>query len=241
MKVRITNQLNTVDSCLTVANSKAHAPVWTDQAPLAFHSKIVRLQTDYHAVIAKGVLAESAEGGVADAKAAAEIALEHNAYVLARALTVHFKNAQDLTRLAQVDMSRTAIVKLRGTDLITKATTIRDHAVVAQTEPEAAAHGLMPARTNGLTRAIATFTTALGTPRGQIVNRSTLLKEIDTDTAALMELLGDLDDLVLQFDGSEAGKSFIEAWHKARMIIDRVGEMPAKKPTTPVSATAGAN
>jgi hypothetical protein len=37
------------------------------------------------------------------------------------------------------------------------------------------------------------------------VNRSTLLKEVDTDTADLMEQVADLDDLVLQFDGTDAG------------------------------------
>ena len=35
--------------------------------------------------------------------------------------------------------------------------------------------------------------------------------------------VNDLDDLVLQFDGSEAGKRFIEAWKRARIIVDSGG------------------
>ena len=57
-------------------------------------------------------------------------------------------------------------------------------------------------------------------PRGQIVNRSTLIKEVETDAASLLDQLSDLDDLILQFDGTDAGKRFIEAWKRARTIVD---------------------
>ncbi len=60
------------------------------------------------------------------------------------------------------------------------------------------------------------------TPRGQIVNRSTLLKEVETDIADLMEQVSGLDDLVLQFDGSDAGKRFIEAWKRRRTARIRI-------------------
>ena len=55
------------------------------------------------------------------------------------------------------------------------------------------------------------------------MNRSTLLKEVDTDTADLLEQVADMDDLVLQFDGTDAGKRFIEAWKRARIIVDSGG------------------
>ncbi|MEY3894690.1 MAG: hypothetical protein RLZZ214_209 [Verrucomicrobiota bacterium] len=64
------------------------------------------------------------------------------------------------------------------------------------------------------------FENLLNHPRGQSVNRSTLLKEVETDTAALLEDLRDLDDLVLQFGGSAAGDRFIQAWKKVRIIVD---------------------
>ena len=46
---------------------------------------------------------------------------------------------------------------------------------------------------------------------------------METDTASLVEDVTDMDDLVLQFDGSDAGKRFIEAWKRARMIVDSGG------------------
>jgi hypothetical protein len=79
------------------------------------------------------------------------------------------------------------------------------------------------ARIATLTAAITAFTSVMNNPRGQIVNRSTLLKEVDTDTADLLEQVADMDDLVLQFDGTDAGKRFIEAWKRARNIVDTGG------------------
>jgi len=55
----------------------------------------------------------------------------------------------------------------------------------------------------------------MSTPRGQIVNRSALLREVETDVAALVESVSDMDDLAVQFDGTEAGRRFVEAWTRA--------------------------
>jgi hypothetical protein len=72
------------------------------------------------------------------------------------------------------------------------------------------------------------------------VNRSTLLKEVDTNTADLLEQVADLDDLVQQFDSTDAGKRFIEAWKRARIIVDTGGGhsnggTPPTPPTPPAT------
>lgn len=236
MNIRLTNQLNMINASIKVAQSKDHAPVWTGQQPAAFGNDLASLETGYKTALTKSVLANATSGGAADTKAQAESALENYAFVLARALAVHFKKTNDLTRRAHVDVSRTEIVQLRENDLVTKATTIRDLGAAAQSEADAVARGVSSERVQALTQAIDTFKLAMGTPRGQIVSRSTLLRELETDTAALLEQLGDLDDLVLQFDGSAAGERFIAAWKKARIIVDRVAEQSAKTPV-PVPAT----
>ena len=58
---------------------------------------------------------------------------------------------------------------------------------------------------------------------------------METDTAALVELVTDMDDLVLQFDGTEAGRRFIDAWKRARIIVDTGG---GHSTPTPPPATA---
>jgi hypothetical protein len=59
------------------------------------------------------------------------------------------------------------------------------------------------------------------------------LKEVETDVADLVEQVGDMDDLALQFDGTDAGKRFIEAWKRARIIVDSGGTPPTPPPATP--------
>jgi hypothetical protein len=231
-----------VGACINVANSKDYVGVWTGNPPADFTTDFAQLQTDYAAVTAKAALADAASGGAGDAKAQAETALEDAAFILARALANHFKKTNNLEKLAQVDVTKSEIVQLRQQDLLDKTTAIRDLASATVTEPNAAGRGVTPARITTLTNAINAFTGVMNLPRGQIVNRSTLLKEVDTDTADLLEQVADMDDLVLQFDGTDAGKRFIEAWKRARIIVDTGGGhsnggTPPTPPTPP--ATAG--
>ena len=239
MNLRISNQLNMVGACLNVANSADYKPVWTGHEPADFATDLAKLQTDYGAVTAKAAQADAATGGAGDAKSSAETVLEDAAYVLARALAIHFKKTGNLDRHGKVDVSKSEIMKLRTQDLANKATAIRDLGTAAVAETGAAGRGVTAARVAALTAAITSFTSVMSSPRRQIVNRSALLKEVETDTAALVEFVNDLDDLALQFDGTESGRRFIEAWKRARIIVDSgtgrgtggAAPAPAKTPT----------
>jgi len=115
-------------------------------------------------------------------------------------LANHFKKTGDRDRYGKVDYTKSEIVKLR-----TQTIAIRDIAQGAVGETDAAKRGITPARITALTAAIAAYTKVMNAPRGQIVNRSALIKEVETDTAALLEFINDIDDLVLQFDTSPTG------------------------------------
>ena len=162
----------------------------------------------------------------------AEAALEDAAFVLARALANHFKKTGDLNRYGKVDLTKSDIMKLRAQDLVTQATAIRDLGNAAVAEPGAAGRGVTAARVAALTAALAAFSAVMSTPRGQIVNRSALLKEAETDAAALLGEVSAMDDLAVQFDGSDDGKRFIEAWKRARIIVDACGGQSAPTPPT---------
>ncbi len=233
MNNRLQVQLNMVGACITVAQSSDYKPAWNGKPPADFGTDIVQLATDYGAVTAKAAQADGATGGATDAKAVAETSLEDAAFVLARALAVHFKKSGDLDRHGKVDVTRSEIMKLRTQELVNKTTSIRDLGTVAVSEAGAAGRGVTAARAAALTAAITNFSNVMSTPRGQIVNRSTLLKEVDTDTADLLEQVADMDDLVQQFDGTDAGKRFIEAWKRARIIVDTGGGHASTPPTPP--------
>jgi hypothetical protein len=218
MNLELTRDITMVGACLNVANDKNYLTVWKGQSPADFEADILAAGADYEAVLQKDALADGATGGAGDAKALAEAVLEDAAFKLARALANHFKKTGNLDALGQVDFNKTDIVRLRNQDLVDQSTAIRDLGTAAQAEPGAAA--------------IKGFKDVMNNPRGQVVNRSTLKKEVETDVAALVTDVTDMDDLVLQFDGTDAGKRFIEAWKRARIIVD-TGGGHSNTPTPP--------
>lgn len=240
MNIRISNQLTMVGSCLMLANSSEYKQVWLGKEPADFEADMASAQSKYAAVTAKAAQADSATGGAADAKAMAESTLEDAAFVLARALANHFKKVGDLDRRGKVDVSKSEITRLRTQDLVNKATAIRDLATSTLAEEGAEGRGVTAARVATLTAAITAFSQLMNTPRGQIVNRGTLLKEVETDTAALVQQVEDMDDMVLQFDATEAGRRFIAAWKRARIIVDSgTGHSnAATPPVVPIAVAA---
>jgi len=139
-----------------------------------------------------------------------------------------------------VDFTKTEIVRLRNQDLVDQSTAISNLATATQGEPGAAGRGVTPARSAALTAAIAGFKAVMSQPRGQVVNRSTLKKEVATDVAALVSDVAAMDDLVMQFDGTDAGKRFIAAWQQARMIVDTGGGHNSTPAPTPAPAATPA-
>ena len=235
MQKQLTTELKMIGACINVATSKDYVGVWTGQQPAAFGTDFAQLQTGYSAVVQKAALADSAKGGSGDAKSQAEAILEDAAFIVARALANHFKKTDNLDNLGKVNLTRTDIVRLRNQDLLNKTTAIRDLGLATVNEPGAADRGVTANRVAALSTAIAAFADVMNNPRGQIVNRSTLLKEVATDVADLVQQLHDLDDLVIQFNSTDAGNRFIEAWKHARMIVD-AGAHPTATPA-PAPAT----
>lgn len=209
-----------VGTCITFANSDDFKPVWDGQEPAAFGEDLAILTTDYGKISAAHSLAMAATGGGGDEKSLAESTLETLAYTVARACASHFRKSGDADRRGKVNFTKTDIIRLRDRDLVDQAKAIRDIAQAAAAEPGATGRGITAARIAELTAAIAAFDAILTKPRGQVVNRSALLKEVTTDTAALLEDLRDLDDLIPQFAESESGQRFAQAWQTARIIID---------------------
>jgi hypothetical protein len=234
MNLELTANIKMIGACLTVGNDKNNQPVWKGQPPLDFETDFAALGTGYEAAMQKDSLADAATGGAGDAKALAEIVLENAAYKLARALCNHYKKSGDLDSLGKVNFSKTDIVRLRSQDLVDQATAIRDLGTAAQADPAAAGRGVTAANVATLTTAITGYKGVMNNPRGQIVNRSTLKQEVATDVAALVTNVKDMDDLVIQFDGTDAGKRFIAAWKQARMVVNTGGGHAA----TPAPAAA---
>ncbi len=220
MKDRYTNRMNMMGACIAVAERPEHRAVWDAPSPLAFLADFDAFKTEYASISAAAGAAYAASTGPADAKDLAESTLEDIAYTVARALCIYFKKTGNLTDRAKVNFTKSGIARLRESTLKTTCDLIRDLAAPLIVNTDAVACGITNARVTALTAAITDYDALLSAPRGQIVNRSVLIREIETRIAALMEDLPDLDDLVLQYNDTPAGQNFVAAWQAARNIVD---------------------
>jgi hypothetical protein len=66
--------------------------------------------------------------------------------------------------------------------------------------------------------------------------KSGTTRRTNSDTADLLARVNDMDDLMLQFDGTDAGKRSIEAWKRARIIVD-IGRDQGNGGTSPMPPT----
>src|SRR4029450_4749147 len=137
----------------------------------------------------------------AEAKDAAETQLEDKAFEVARALAVHFKKENDLVSRAKVDVTISSLRKLRDEALVSKTTEIRDLGTVAVASPNAAGRGITAAKIAEVTPAMRNFAGVGNARRGETVTRSSMLRELETRVADLLDAIRDLDDLIVQFEG----------------------------------------
>jgi hypothetical protein len=234
-----TNHLAMIGATITVAEDPQHRPVWENQPPLDFGTGLAALKLAY--VGATGIASQAGftGGGAADAKDAAETHLEDKAFEVARALAVHFKKENDLVSRAKVDVTISSLRKLRDEALVSKTTEIRDLGNVAVASPNAAGRGITAAKITELTTAITNFAALRNAPRGQTVTRSSMLRELETRVADLIDAVRDLDDLIVQFEGTFPGRVFGDAWRQARRIVDSGHRFePEVPPTTPAPTPA---
>jgi len=240
------NHFAMIGACITVAEIAEHRAVWENQPPLDFGNGIAALKLAYVGATSVASQAELTGGGAADAKDAAETQLEDKAFEVARALAVHFKKENDLVSRAKVDVTISSLRKLRDEALVSKSTEIRDLCNVAVASPSAAGRGITAAKITELTTAIAAFAALRNAPRGQTVTRSSMLRELETRIADLLDAVRDLDDLIVQYEGTFPGRVFSNAWKQARQIVDSghrfEPEVPLPTPAPvapPVAPVAG--
>ena len=237
MKNRLTNQLDMAGACINLASKPEHNAVWNTTPPLDFVADFAAFQAEYASTSAAVSAAYAATTGPASAKDLAETALEELAYPLSRAVCIHFKKIGNFTDRAKVDFTKSALVGMRDQELKTTCELIRQLADAARDDSGAMGRGITTARVAALGAALTAFSNLLNAPRGQVANRSALIREVETRIGALVERLPDLDDLVLQYSETEAGRAFIAAWKRARIIVDAGHGPTEEKPTPPTPPT----
>ena len=236
MNDRVQNQINMINACITVAHTEANTLVWSDHEPADFALDLDALESDFADANSITTNIKDAIAGAGGVKGVARTAAEDAGYILAQALSNHFRKTDDLTNLAKVKVTKRGIQKLRDQDLVATLTDIRDLGGLAATQTGAAGRGVTAARLAKATTTLNRFKSLLSAPRRQVADRGALLRELKPCVAGMIEKLNGLDELVIQFDTTPEGRRFIDAWKIARVVVD-AGHGPGEdeEPTPPTA------
>ncbi|MEQ1861740.1 MAG: hypothetical protein ABMA13_17615 [Chthoniobacteraceae bacterium] len=235
MKDILQNRLNMIDACIKLADREEFAPLLSGSA-LELPADLDILRGLYAAANETAILAKAATTGITTAKDGTETILEDRAHPLARACVNHFSKTHDMENCAKVNFSKSALQGLRDRDLVDTTKVIRDCAQIAVAHADAAKRGITAAKITALTAAITDFETLINAPRTRIADRAALLRELTTRVGACMTQIEPMDDIALQYAGTELGDRFAAAWKQTREIVDAghgPGEEPAPTPPNP--------
>lgn len=225
------NRLNMIGACLTFANAAGNLAAWQNQPPLDLTADMATLGTLYTAASETGSQLAGATTGVAEGKDAAETVLEDRGYLLARAIFNHCRKTGDAENCGRVNLTKSAIQRLRDQDLLATSRDIRDIAQAKSAEPGAAGRGITAAAITALTGAIDAYALVVNAPRTRIASRTALNRELATRVAACMDHIENVDDLVIQLTGPGAA-DFIAGWQQNRIIVD-AGHGPGEEEPPP--------
>lgn len=127
---------------------------------------------------------------------------------------------------------------MRDQQLLEKTRLVRDLAqglTVGTTATSAAEYGIDAAAVQALTKEIDDYASVITSPQQTIGGRAVLTRQARPRFNALEKKFGELDDLILQFGKTAAGRAMIAAYQMARVIRD-VGHGPQAVPPPPTPA-----
>jgi hypothetical protein len=84
------------------------------------------------------------------------------------------------------------------------------------------------------------YSMVVGAPASARAKRKALTGALSGQFAAVEEQFAELDDLILQFRGSEAGHRFVESWFNARRLTDTGRRAAKAAPASEVAPVAQA-
>jgi hypothetical protein len=167
-----------------------------------------------------------------------EAELENAAHLLARALVNYHRDRNNESEASKFDFPISWWRRLRNTELLTNAETVRVAvaALAVTSSAEAEPYGLTAAAAASLKKEWNDYDALVTKPRQVVGDRKVLTDQLRTRFSAMEAKFDSLDDLAGQFSATPEGRDFVSAYRIARVVVDRGGRAAAEKPGTPVSA-----
>jgi len=240
MKDTLSSKLTSFNATLAVADTPAHVVIWENQTPLSFTEELALARAGVISLGTAGAEQSAPITGTAEALRALRLDFETQLHILARATYQFLKKVGRSEDSVKVDVTPSDLHNARAVNLAGIGETVLDLAEPLTVSPSPGQPA--PGENRGITAALFAkvddlwerYSTATGAPIGARSKRKALTAGLPGKFAAVEEQFSDLDDLIIQFGTTEAGKEFIDAWFTARHVTP-LGRRAAKpKTVTPL-------
>ena len=221
MKDTIANKVTSFSATLGVADKPEYQVLWQNQSPKAFADGLLVARTSTAALITAGGQQSARITGVGEAFRTLRKGFEAGLFRLSRATFQCLTKLDRTADAAKVDLSKTALHDARGVALAGLGETVLELAEPLTVAPAPGTDfGITPASVAAVNDLWSRYRTAVGAPVSARSKRKAQTMDLSAQCAATEALFAALDDLVVQFDGTPAGKQFVEAWFAARNVVE---------------------
>jgi len=237
MKDAFTNRSGMFQTVLTTLNDDRYKPVWFNQPPVIFTTKAGQA-ADAVADLAKFCRAQgTGTTGAAQEKDREQREAVDATFPLARALVQWFGDQQDESNAGKVDLTQSDFRKLRDQQLLETLRLVRDLAKGVTTgalAADAVAYGVTAAAVQASDKEVEEYAAVIAAPQAGIADRKALTGQMRDRFNAVEDKFAVLDDMILQFNTTPAGRALIAAYQTSRVVRDLgAGPSPKQPPTPP--------
>jgi hypothetical protein len=226
MRKTMTSRLGSYQGTLVVADQSENKPLWLNKSPTRFTELIAGARLSLADLASAGAEQSADIGGSTEALRDLRGRFEGELLVLTRATYRCLKNDGRTEDAAKVNLKLSHLREARAVDLSGLGETVLDLAE-AISQPAAAGqpvpgekYGVVAAKVAAVDELWEKYSAAVGAPIGARAKRKALTESLPGRFAAVEEQYAELDDLIIQFRGTEAGDRFVEAWFNARRVFD---------------------
>ena len=223
MEDEFANRLGMFRTVKQTLEQPENLAVWQGVQPLAFGVKFNNFTTGLAGLETFVTQHGQVITGSATDKRREKQELETAAHELGLALVCWFKSINDETNAEAVDRSISNWQRLRDEALLQQSQIVIDKAQAVVGGPDAAAaadYGVTPAAITALTNERNDYVEVIAAPQQKIAARKALTTQFRPEFNAVSAHLDDMDNLVLQYRKTPAGRAMVAAYQASRIIRD---------------------
>ena len=245
MKDTLANKLASFKGTLAVADKDEFNSIWLNKPPLAFGKGLTAARTAVQGLASTGAEQSVPTTGSTGALKGLRSQFEQDLHPLARATYRTLKALGREEDAAKADLTPSDLHNARAQALAGFGETVLDLAEPLSatddknTPGSGVDFGVTPNKVVDFDQLWERYSTAVGAPVGARARRKALTNALPGQFAAVEEKFALLDDLIVQFRGSELGDRFVDTWFNARHVVD-LGRR-ANKHTPPAPTPTPAN